>query len=343
MGILFKYVPFARRLLPAPVGGGFAMDGYWVWCGSAIRGDDGRYHLFAARWPMEMKFLPGYQSYSEIVRAASETAEGPYRFEEVVLADRGSGFWDGRMTHNPVITRRGDEYLLFYIGATFEGPKPTADELRDGPDFWPWYRSIRIGMARSRSVLGPWRRPDRPFLVPIPGGWDAHVVTNPSPCVTQDGRLFLYYRSWIKDLGCRLGLAIFDSPDGPCVWRSQRPLFDAPGLTIEDPCVFQTGGHFEMVAKDLNGRTVGEFHAGAHFLSTDGIQWDLAAEKKAYSREVLWSDGHVRRMGSFERPQVLLEDGVPAYLFAAVADGPGQWQDMTRSWNAVIPLKRLQE
>jgi hypothetical protein len=33
---------FSERLLPAPVGGGFAMPGYWVWCGSAI-GDDGIY------------------------------------------------------------------------------------------------------------------------------------------------------------------------------------------------------------------------------------------------------------------------------------------------------------
>ena len=31
-----------EMLLPAPVGGGCSMDGYWVWCGSVIRGEDGR-------------------------------------------------------------------------------------------------------------------------------------------------------------------------------------------------------------------------------------------------------------------------------------------------------------
>lgn len=333
-----RYVPFLRRLLPAPVGGGFAMDGYWVWCGSAIRGEDGRYHLFAARWPQQYKFLPGYQSYSEIVRAVADEPVGPYRFAEVVLPDRGPGFWDGRMTHNPAIVRRGDGYLLFYIGATFDGPKPTAEQLRDGPDFWPWYRSIRIGLATSRSVLGPWRRADEPFLVPQPGGWDAHVVTNPSPCIADDGRLLLYYRSYIHGVGCRLGLAIFDDPAGPCVWRSDRPLFDGADLTVEDPCVFQVEGHFEMLVKDLNGQTVGEYHAGAHMLSTDGVGWELAPEKKAYSRDVLFGDGQVRRLGSFERPQVLMEGGVPTHLFAAMADGPGNWQDMTRTWNGVIPL-----
>ena len=31
-----------EMLLPAPVGGGFSRNGYWVWCGSVIRGEDGR-------------------------------------------------------------------------------------------------------------------------------------------------------------------------------------------------------------------------------------------------------------------------------------------------------------
>lgn len=34
-------LPFEERLLPAPRNGGFRMPGFWVWCGSAIRGDDG--------------------------------------------------------------------------------------------------------------------------------------------------------------------------------------------------------------------------------------------------------------------------------------------------------------
>lgn len=53
---------FKDRVLPAPVGGGFAMDGYWVWCGSVIkatgRGEDGKYHMFASRWPRGLSFTP---------------------------------------------------------------------------------------------------------------------------------------------------------------------------------------------------------------------------------------------------------------------------------------------
>jgi hypothetical protein len=338
-------VPFARRLRPAPLDGGFEQDGYWVWCGSAIRGDDGRYHLFAARWPRPLRFLPAYQSYSEIVRASSDTPEGPYRFEEIVLPDRGPAFWDGRMTHNPTVHKLGDRYLLFYIGTTFEGPKPTAEALVSGPDFYPWYRSIRIGVATAPSVLGPWQRPDCPLLLARPDAWDAHVVTNPAPCLAGDGRVLLYYRSYIPGRGNRIGLAIFEDLDRACTWRCDRPLFDHPEITLEDPYVFRVGDHFEMIAKDLNGKLCGELHAGIHLLSRDGVEWKLAPEPKAYSRHVRWSDGQIREMGCLERPQLLFDGGMPTHLFAAMGEGPtgkpGGFAHITRSWTGVVPLARL--
>ncbi|MFC1526585.1 glycoside hydrolase family protein [Candidatus Latescibacterota bacterium] len=116
---------FTDRLLPAPVGGGYAQDDYWIWCGSGICGDDGRYHLFASRWPRELPFFDGYKARSEVARASAETPEGPYTFEEVVLPDRGSQYWDGRMTHNPSIHRWGDTFLvedpyIWYAGDHFE-------------------------------------------------------------------------------------------------------------------------------------------------------------------------------------------------------------------------------
>ncbi len=108
------YIPFAERLGSAPVGGGFAMDDYWVWCGSVIKGDDGRYHMYASRWPKKYPFFTGYKMCSEIVRAESVKPEGPYVFQEVVLPARGADYWDGRMTIIPRFTV-GDTYLHFYI------------------------------------------------------------------------------------------------------------------------------------------------------------------------------------------------------------------------------------
>ena len=51
---------FIDRILPAPLAGGFQMVGYWVWCGSVIKGEDGLYHMFAARWPNNLPFFTGY-------------------------------------------------------------------------------------------------------------------------------------------------------------------------------------------------------------------------------------------------------------------------------------------
>ncbi len=349
------HVPFARRLRPAVAGGGFALEGWWVWCGSAVRGEDGRHHLFAARWPGRLKFLPAYQSYSEVVRASADRPEGPYRLEEVVLGDRGPEHWDGRMTHNPTVVRWQGRYVLFYIGTTFDGPKPSAEELAEGPAFWPWYRRIRIGFAESESVCGPWRRRDQPLLVARPGMWDEHVVTNPSPCVASDGRLLLYYRSFIRGRGCRLGLAIYEDLDAGPVWRSDEPLVDARGVSLEDPFVFETGGpagsgeagpagqgHFEMLAKDLNGAATGELHACAHLLSPDGLRWHLAPEPKAYGLLLPFDDGITRRLSHVERPFLLVEGGEPTHLFAAMAEGgqesAGAFEGVTRTWNGVVPL-----
>jgi hypothetical protein len=335
--------PFCKRIDSVVTDGGFAMKDWWVWCGSVAADANGRYHMFAARWPQALNFLPAYQSYSEIVRAESDRPEGPYRFRDVVLGDRGPAFWDGRMTHNPAVVRWRDRWLLFYIGTTFEGPKPTAAALAEGPMMYPWYRDIRIGAASATTLAGPWSRPEKPLLLARPGMWDEHVVTNPSPCVTSDGRLLLYYRSYIRGRGCRLGLAIYDDPDAEPVWRSDKPLFDDEGTAFEDPFVFEIDGHFEMIAKDLTGKTTGELHAAAHLVSEDGIRWRLGPEPKAYSRTLPFDDGSTRKLSNVERPALLLHDGQPTHLFAAMGEGardvPGAFEGISRSWNGVIRLR----
>jgi hypothetical protein len=101
------------------------MDGYWVWCGSAIRGDDGRYHLFASRWPKTVSCFH-WATHSEVVRASSDVPGGPYHFEEVVIAPRSAEYWDGMMAHNPTIHFHDGKYLLIYTGTTYLGKRPQA-------------------------------------------------------------------------------------------------------------------------------------------------------------------------------------------------------------------------
>ena len=332
--------PFIERLQPGLRHGGFRMDGWWVWCGSAIRGRDGRYHLFASRWPHELPFFEGYKVASEVVRAVADDPFGPYTFEEVVLGDRGEALWDGRMTHNPFICRWADRYALFYIGATFPGRRPSAVELfrGDAGDWSGVYQTIRIGMATAPDPAGPWTRPDAPILDIRPGCWDGSIVTNPSPCATPDGGMLLVYRSNTPG-GCRLGVAGADAFGEPFRRLREEPILEfGPGLGIEDPCVFRLGDRYELVAKDLSGKITGEFHAGVHALSANGLDWTLADPPRAWTRTIAWDDGTTQTLGSLERPFVLVEEGEPVCLLAAVADGPGGFRRADNTWNAVFPL-----
>src|ERR1035438_4041409 len=71
---------FKDCLLPAPKNGGFAMDGYILWCSSVIKVGD-TYQMFASRWPLQYR-LGGWTKYSECVRATSTNLFGPYQFQE---------------------------------------------------------------------------------------------------------------------------------------------------------------------------------------------------------------------------------------------------------------------
>lgn len=336
---------FIDRLLPAPREGGFRLPDHWVWCGSPIRGEDGRYHLFASRWPREYPFFLGYVTNSEVVRAVSDSPAGPYELAEVVLPARGREHWDGMMTHNPTIHRYGSQYLLFYIGATYQGPKPTADELWRGERGATneCYNNIRIGLATAPSLAGPWTRRPEPVLRPRPGKWDGTVVTNPAPCVLDDGGLMMLYRSNTPD-GLRLGAAVADNPDAPFERLADEPVLASNKQSyVEDPYLWQEDGRLHLLAKDWTGGFTGEKGAGCYSSSADGVSWPRPI--KAYSRTVRWNDGSTSTLGAAERPQLLLQDGLPTHLVLASTEGELSWTGLPtefdrsgRTWSMVIPL-----
>ena len=339
--------PFIQRIMPAPKTPSFRMKDYWIWCGSAIRGDDGRYHLFASRWPKTVGMVH-WATHSEVVRASSDIPAGPYRFEEVVIGARDPGYWDGMVAHNPTIHFHKGKYLLIYMGTTYRGDQPLGQELNSA-SWKTWteaWNNKRSGMLVADSVFGPWKRPDRPLLEPRPGKWDSVIISNPAPCVRDDGSITLLYKSTnVRHFAgpfpgrFNLGVARAQNWQAPFERLSDAPitLSGSSDNHIEDPYIWWNGGLFEMIVKDMTGEVCGEPEAGIHATSKDGVNWELMNPHKAYSRTINWEDGTISKRTKLERPQLLIQNGQPTHLFCATLE-TNDADQMIDSWNMVIPL-----
>jgi lysophospholipase L1-like esterase/predicted GH43/DUF377 family glycosyl hydrolase len=327
---------FHSRLLPTKYENGFRMDGFWVWCGSVIKGDDGKYHMFASRWSNSTGFSPYWLTNSEIVHAVSERAEGPYKFSDVALAPRGAEFWDGQMTHNPAIRKHGDTYLLYYTGTTYKGARPSKDNPVGETDALKLeaHTGERIGLATSKSPYGPWERLDKPILDVVPNSWEQYLVSNAAPVVMKDGKVRLYYKGVEKLRVHAIGLAVADCPTCEYKRVSDKPL--NMGVGAEDPFIWQENGKFKALMLDHEKRYSPDkeiFYA----VSDDGLKWHVPRNSIAVSKNVLFADGSTKKMNSTERPHVLLENGKPTHVFFAT----GETIDGKRyTWNMAIPLKK---
>ena len=339
-------------MLPAPYGGGFEMQDYWVWCGSVVKGEDSRYHMFASRWPKTLPMHPGWLLKSEVVRASCDTADGTYKFEEVVLPMRGAQFWDGRSTHNPHIMEINGKYVLYYTGMTYPFDDAEGEVSCSDPRVIASRASKRIGVAVSDSVFGPWKRFDSPILNTRPGSFDNFLVSNPAPCIKENGDILLIYKSrsykeppYIGELHGKMqfGAAQAQSACGEYKRISDVPLFG--GFELEDPFIWRDNDGYNMMAKDMSGEICGEPMGGVYASSADGVQWNFKKNLLFYSRKILWSDGRVREMGNLERPFMLFENGVPSYVFFATSDGKDGmgFANCTKTWNMVIPLKKSED
>lgn len=306
-----------------PIGRSLALEGYYIWCSSPIWGEDGKVHLFYSRWKKE-KGMGGWLNGSEICRAEANSPFDIFEHKQVILAPRGEDFWDATTCHNPLIKKVGDQYLLFFMGNS-NGKTNTK----------------RIGLAISKNLNGPWTRPDEPLLLPgKEGSWDDHCTTNPAFVKGNDGKYWLFYKSWNTHEydtqkgpvrgNRKYGLAKSDSPFGPYTKISENPVIDFSSLPnnaqLEDAFVWKQNGKFHMIARDM-GFFNHEF--GLHLTTKDGISWikpEVAYLNMQYYTKETNPPAHLKRFGRLERPMLLLDkDGeTPRFLFGATQGGDFQ-------------------
>lgn len=340
----------ARAIQPMNADSGYRDDRYWVWCTSIIEGDDGKFHMFASRWPKSLMMHPGWMVGSEVIHCVSEKLEGPYQFSDVALGDRGSQYWDGRSAHNPRICKIGDEYVLFYMGSTHplkEAQENPEKVTLDSPYALVGRSNKRVGVASAKSPYGPWKRRDRPILETKPGTFYSYLTSNPTPWIESDGSVTLIFKAryhtdrfpFYSDMV--LGLAKAPRYDGPYQVVGEKPIFGEGAKNpweVEDPCIWKDERGYHMLAKDHQGKITGSRGFGILAHSSDALKWSLDPSPQAYSKTFKTTDGKSLTFGQTERANVILRDGKPAALSFAVMDGTGGFSGGKNAWNIVVPL-----
>lgn len=282
--------------------------GYTIWGSSPIIDDAGMVHLFVARWPSKLKVNPGWRSHSEIAHYIADNPEGPFVFSDVALTGTERNTWDKYSPHNPAIHKIENKYYLFYIANN--NPKP------------PIHPSNQcIGLAVSENLNGPWKKVGKDGLILSPPKnseyWNfqaSNGVNNPAFLQHPNGGYFLYFKSE----GGKMGVAIAENPQGPYV---QLPFpVTQNNQAVEDGYAFVMKGMICLLTTDNHGLI--EKGGGILWKSKDGIHFDekeqgyfpfakyISKENKRKAKQIYGG------MIKLERPQLLLIDGKPAYLYA---------------------------
>ena len=289
-------------------------DNWQIWGCSPILGPEGKTHLFVARWPEETGH-EGWYTHSQIAHYVGDTSQGPFKFSDIVLEGTGRDTWDKFAPHNPAIHKVGDTYALFYIANTGTKQRPS---------------NQKIGLATSKSLYGPWKKVGKDGLILSPptdstfyNYGTTNGVNNPAFLQHPDGRFFLYFKS--NDMRKKdhwkpmMGLAIADKLEGP--YKQLPNSITQNNSVIEDGYAFNYGNKICLVTTDNHGMI--ENGGGLIWESQDGISF--ANPKQAFKRLAHYFGGTLPekshqtkgdRGSKFERPQILMIDGKPSWLYA---------------------------
>lgn len=317
---------FTRLLLPAARSAVFQEAGFFVWCGTMVKGDDGTCHLFYSRWP-KAKGFNAWVTDSEVAHAVADNPLGPYKFQNVALPKRDKKFWDADVTHNPTVMKFGKQYYLYYMGNYGDGT------------FWNHRNHQRIGVAVADDVNGAWTRFEKPVINVTPNAWDHLMTSNPSVTKSRDGNYLMVYKGVAdgalpKGGKVSHGVAVSKTPTGPFV-KQPKTVFDAEGsaFAAEDPFVWTQAGMYYAIVKDMNGAFTNAGPSLALFQSANGLDWHTAQQPLVSGLSVKWADGTAQKVQRLERPQLWLNGGKPSVLFVAVKESDSTTYNLAISLN----------
>lgn len=325
----------AKWIQPVPETARFGLPDYMVWCGSMVKGDDGKYYLFYSRWPRSSGHY-AWATESEVAIAVSDNPTGPYKHVKVALPKRDKKYWDADVTHNPTVYKFGKKYYLYYMGTRGTEKFTTPVTMKDA-GWWVYRNNQRIGVAVATSPLGPWKRPDKPTIDTTMHSFDHQLASNPAVTQRPDGKILMVYKGVSEGkmpFGGVVyhGAAIADKPEGPFKKLPNRIFVkDSVKFAAEDPFIWYQQGKYWAIVKDFKGSFTNSGLSLALFESKDGLDWKPSKNVLVTTTQIPWVSG-IKKVTKLERPQLWLDKGVPKVLFCAVYDG-------SDNYNVAIPLK----
>ena len=294
----------------------------WMyWDGKILRGADGKYHMFADRWPHANGM--GDWVNSETIHATSTALLGPY-------VDQGYAFNDGPDANKP-----------------HKGHNVTASELPDGTYCLIVNEIVPFTIFTATSLDGPWKNrghaqfDSNGVQISIPQPGDQHLESNVSFVVRHDGTFEVIQRHGI--------IATSTTLLGP--YKIQKPTTTYPAgqtppsnlatifpnrpkhlstaagapqnpesvyVYAEDPIIWYSGGQYHVIYNYPDDRIAYHLTSvdGIHDWTDQGLAFDPRDGQKLFTNE----DGSVSRWYNVERPNVIMENGHVAYFTFAVSD-----------------------
>ena len=288
-----------------------------VWGSSPVIDKEGKVHLFAAQWPMDtQKDFSGWFKDCEIGHYVSDSPAGPFKYVGVAVEDKDGLF---NSPHNPTVNYIDGKYVLCFIVNENNQLKTQRIVMYVADDLNDTWKPAK-GAEADGTIL---RKPKDSTI------WNYKAilgVSNPS-LIKFKGKYMLYHKSVIprKKRGgaYTYGVAVADKLEGPYVIHPEKVT--PPNMALEDAFAYTANDSVFMISRDF-GSTFGNSGGGILWKSADGFTFPKEDAKRAYedlahylSKEALEKGTAYRgkKDGHLERAQVLLINGVPAYLYLA--------------------------
>ena len=258
--------------------------------------------------------------------ACSNSVHGPFAVVKTVAFPFRRSNFDAAYIENCVLTysKENGGYLLAYTTAPSNETRNTKNWEGNGGQ--PTPSSVNgleyIGVAFSKSPLGPWERLNATLLPPDWGGFEQGVANNPAVLWFPNGTLTVAYRG-ARDDG--FGNCVAKSWRDACV-RPKKNLFPDPRwVGTEDAFTYKSKRGYIMIAHTFKKHncTGGGLRCGAGVkaVSEDGLHWTYVSDA-AYTYDMTLQNGTVLHFNRREEPKLLIDEETqrPVALFNVVDD-----------------------